>query len=111
MGLRAVTETWLYSAVSSQAVVSGQTPIDFYANIVFQIGSTTSNASADAASSNLILQQLQDQRGSISGVSLNEEAANMIQYQTAYQAAARVISTVNSLLSDAVNLGLGAAVQ
>ena len=75
------------------------------------MGSTTSNTSADADSSTLILQQLQDQRGSISGVSLDEEAANMIQYQTAYQAAARVVSTVNSLLSDAVNLGIDTAVQ
>lgn len=99
------------SAVSNQAVANGQTPIDFYSNIVFQIGSSTSNTSADADSSNMILQQLQDQRGSVSGVSLNEEAANMVQYQTAYQAAARVVSTVNALLSDAVNLGLGAAVQ
>jgi flagellar hook-associated protein 1 FlgK len=99
------------SAVASRAVANGQTPIDFYSNIVFQVGSTTSNTSADADSSSLILQQLQDQRGSVSGVSLNEEAANLIQYQTAYQAAARVVSTINSLLSDTVNLGLGAALQ
>jgi flagellar hook-associated protein 1 FlgK len=93
------------SAVASQAVANGQTPIDFYSNIVFQVGSITSNTSADADSSSLILQQLQDQRGSVSGVSLDEEAANLIQYQTAYQAAARVVSTVNTLLDVAVNLG------
>ena len=93
------------SAVASQAVANGQTPIDFYSNIVFQVGSITSNTSAEVDSSNLILQQLQDQRGSVSGVSLDEEAANLIQYQTAYQAAARVVSTVNSLLDVAVNLG------
>ena len=93
------------AAVASQAVVNGQTPIGFYSNIVFQVGSVTSNTSAEVDSSNLILQQLQDQRGSVSGVSLDEEAANLIQYQTAYQAAARVVSTVNSLLDVAVNLG------
>jgi flagellar hook-associated protein 1 FlgK len=75
------------------------------------VGNDTSNTSADADSSNLILQQLQDQRGSVSGVSLDEEAANLIKYQTAYQAAARVVSSVDSLLADAVNLGLDAAVQ
>jgi flagellar hook-associated protein 1 FlgK len=99
------------SAVHDQAVANGKTPTDFYSNLVFQVGSATSNTSADADSSNLILQKLQDQRGSISGVSLNEEAANLVQYQTAYQAASRVVSAVNSLLSDAVNLGLGAPVQ
>jgi len=93
------------SAVHDQAVANGQTPLDFYSNIVFQVGIATSNTSADVDSSNLILQQLQDQRGSISGVSLDEEAANLIKYQTAYQAAARVVSTVNTLLDVAVNLG------
>jgi flagellar hook-associated protein 1 FlgK len=99
------------SAVATQSVANGQTPIDAYSSIVFQVGNDTSNTSADSDSSNLILQKLGDQRGSISGVSLDEEAANIIKYQTAYQAAARVVSTINSLLSDAVNLGLGAPLQ
>ncbi len=93
------------SAVHDQPVANGQTPLDFYASIVFKVGNDTSNTSADVASSSLILQQLQDQHGSISGVSLDEEAANLIKYQTAYQAAARVVSTVNALLDVAVNLG------
>ena len=97
------------TAVANQDVANGQTPIDAYSTLVGQVGSTTSNTSADADSSNLILQQLQDQNGSVSGVSLNEEASNLIQYQAAYQAAARVVSTVNLLLLDAVNLGMGQA--
>lgn len=99
------------SAVATQTLANGDTPIDSYSTIVFNVGNATSNASADADSSNLILQQLQDQRGSVSGVSLNEEAANLIQYQTAYQSSAKVISTINGLLLDAVNLGLGAALE
>jgi flagellar hook-associated protein 1 len=99
------------SAVATQPLANGETPIDSYSSIVFQVGNDTSNTSADVDSSALILQQLQDQRGSISGVSLDEEASNLIQYQTAYQAAARVVSAVDAMLADAVNLGLGAAVQ
>lgn len=99
------------SAVHDQAVAGGQKPLDFYSNIVFHVGNVVSNTSAEVDASDQILQQLQDERGSISGVSLDEEAANIIQYQTAYQAAARVVSTVNSLLADAVNLGIEAAVQ
>ena len=98
-------------AVHDQAVVAGQKSLDFYSNLVFGVGSATSNTSAELDASNLILQRLQDQRSSVSGVSLDEEAANMVQYQTAYQAAARVVSTVNALLSDAVNLGLGGTLQ
>lgn len=99
------------SAVATQPLANGQTPIDSYANIVFKVGNDTSNTSAESDASNLILQQLQDQRGSVSGVSLDEEAANLIQFQTAYQAATRVVATVNSLLADAVNLGIDTAVQ
>ncbi|MGA2979059.1 MAG: flagellar hook-associated protein FlgK [Terriglobales bacterium] len=96
-------------AVADTALANGQTPIDSYANVVSQVGSATANTSADADSSNLILQQLQDENGSVSGVSLNEEAANLIEYQTAYQSAAKVVSTINLLLLDAVNLGMDAA--
>ncbi|MBZ5547721.1 MAG: flagellar hook-associated protein FlgK [Acidobacteriia bacterium] len=92
-------------AVHDQAVTAGQKPLDFYSNLVFKIGSDTSNASADVDASDQILRQLQDQRSSISAVSLDEEAANMVKYQTAYQAAARVVTTVNSMLDAAVNLG------
>ncbi len=93
------------SAVHDQAVVAGQKPLDFYARLVFQAGSDTANAAADLDASQLILRQLEDQRAAISGVSLDEEAANMVRFQTAYQAAARVVTTVNSMLDAAVNLG------
>jgi len=56
------------SAVANQDVANGQTPIDAYSTLVGQVGSATSNTSADADSSGLILQQLQDQNGSVSGV-------------------------------------------
>jgi flagellar hook-associated protein 1 FlgK len=97
------------SAVADTALANGQTPVDSYSTLVSQIGSAASNTSADADSSGLILQQLQDQNGSISGVSLDEEASNLIQYQTAYQSAAKVVSTINLLLLDAVNLGMDEA--
>jgi flagellar hook-associated protein 1 FlgK len=97
------------SAVANTALANGETPIDSYSDLVSEVGGATANTSADADSSNLILQQLQDENGSVSGVSLNEEASNLIQYQTAYQAAAHVVSTVNLLLLDAVNLGMDEA--
>ena len=41
--------------------------------------------------------QSQSQRDAISGVNLDEEAANLVRYQQAYQAAAQVIATASSL--------------
>ena len=93
------------SAVRDQAIIAGQTPLDFYASIVFGVGSDTANALADTNASQLILRQLQDQRASVSGVSLDEEASNIIRYQSSYEAAARVVTTVSTLLDLAVNLG------
>jgi len=93
------------SAVHDQAVAAGQRPLDFYGGLVFQVGSDTASATADVDASQLILRQLEDQRAAVSGVSLDEEGANMVRYQTAYQAAARIVTTVNSMLDSAVNLG------
>jgi flagellar hook-associated protein 1 FlgK len=91
--------------VSSQAVADGKTPADLYSGIVFQVGSDVADTSAQADASKLILQQLQDQRASLSGVSLDEEAANLVRYQRAFEAAARVVSTVSEMLDTAIHLG------
>lgn len=50
-----------------------------------------------------LLDSLQQSRDSVSGVSLDEEFANLIQYQHAYQANAKVISTVDNLLDVIIN--------
>jgi len=47
---------------------------------------------------------LQNVRDSISGVSLDEEMANLIQYQHAYAASARMITTVNQMMQDLVTM-------
>ncbi|MGB2606631.1 MAG: flagellar hook-associated protein FlgK, partial [Candidatus Sulfotelmatobacter sp.] len=91
-------------ALNSQSVISGQNPTDYYSGIVFNVGNATSNASAEQNASSLILQQLNDQRSSVSGVSLDEEAANMVQYQDAYAASAQVITTINDMMYTVVNM-------
>jgi flagellar hook-associated protein 1 FlgK len=93
------------TSIHDQSIISGQTPTDYYANLVFGVGSDVSNASSELKASELILGQLQNERSSISGVSLDEEATNLIQYQRAYEAAARVVSTVNDILDTTINLG------
>jgi len=91
-------------ALRSQAVIAGQSPTDYYSGIVANVGNMTSNAVADQNASNLVLQQLNDQRASVSGVSLDEEAANMMRYQQAYAASAQIISTINSMMETVVNM-------
>jgi flagellar hook-associated protein 1 FlgK len=93
------------SAVHDQPVAGGQTPTDYYSNIVFGVGNDVANGAAELSASQSILNQLQDQRASISGVSLNEEASNMVQYQRAFDAAAQVVTTVNDMLFTVINMG------
>ncbi len=93
------------AAVQNQNVAGGQTPTDYYSSIVANVGNDVSNGSAELTASQLALTQLQDQMGSVSGVNLNEEASNMVQYQRAYDAAANVVTTVNDMLYTVINMG------
>jgi flagellar hook-associated protein 1 FlgK len=91
-------------ALGGAAIVAGQDPSDYYSGIVFNVGNDVSNASAEQTASTQVLQQLNDQLASVSGVSLDEEAANMVQYQNAYSASAQVITTINDMLYTVVNM-------
>jgi len=91
-------------ALRNQAVVAGQRPVEFYSNLVFRIGDRISDASAELEAENLVLKQLENQRSAISGVSLDEEATNLIRYQRAFEAAARVIAMVDELTSTTLNM-------
>jgi flagellar hook-associated protein 1 FlgK len=73
---------------------------------VFAVGNDVSNSSAELTSAQSILNQFQDQRGAISGVSLNEEAANMVQFQNAFNAAAEVVTTINDMPRSCAEAGV-----
>jgi len=92
-------------ALQSSPLTSGQTPTDSYSTIVFQVGTLAANAQAESDASSMSLQQLTDQRSALSGVSINEESVNLIRYQQAFEAAARVITTIDQLNQIALNMG------
>jgi flagellar hook-associated protein 1 FlgK len=58
-----------------------------------------------------MLTQLTSQRDSLSGVSLDEEASNLTQYQRSYQAASEVFSIANTIMASAINLGVETTVS
>jgi flagellar hook-associated protein 1 FlgK len=91
-------------ALRDQALPSGASPTQMYANLVLQVGNYGANAKADVTAGDLSLQQLTDQRSAISGVSLDEETTNMMRYQRAYQAAAKVVTTVDEMLQTLMNM-------
>ena len=70
---------------------------NYYANLTFKVGSNASTAGDNETTEAAILTQLQNQRDSISGVSLDEEAAAMIQFQRGYQASAQFMKVIDDL--------------
>ncbi len=70
---------------------------DSYAALVSEVATTTSQAALNESAQKVLLQQAEDARAAKSGVNLDEEAANLLRYQQAYQAAAQVISTANEM--------------
>ena len=97
------------SAVQTTALPAGQSPGNAYASLVYQVGSLTSNANAESTATTASLAQLNNQLSSASGVSIDEESANLITYQQAYEAAARVVTTIQSMFAVTMSMGTAAA--
>ncbi|MEC8158128.1 MAG: flagellar hook-associated protein FlgK [Pseudomonadota bacterium] len=70
---------------------------DIYNNAVSQVAVETRSARANADTEISLLQSVTDRRDGLTGVNLEEEAANLIRYQQAYQAAAQIITTANDV--------------
>lgn len=93
------------SAVLTQNLPSGQTPADAYASLVFQVGNAASNANTQSTAIGDNLTQLTTQQGSVSAVNVDEETTNLLRYQTAYEAATRIVSTIQVLNNALMNMG------
>ena len=92
--------------LQNQSIVNGSTPTEAFSNLTFSIGNTISQANTDATATGNILTQLQNQQGSVEGVSLDEESSNLLLYQRSFQAAAKVISTVDTLMGNLLDMGV-----
>ncbi|WP_088187773.1 flagellar hook-associated protein FlgK [Desulfosporosinus sp. FKA] len=97
-GWSSITDTSLTSKASSLG--------DEYGVIVSQFGVQVQQTNQTKAGEDVLVNNLTNQRDSVSGVSLDEEMTNMIQYQKSYMAAARVVTTMDDMLSTIVT-GLG----
>lgn len=75
----------------------------FYSQTVSTIGQALATANAQVSDQTNIENLVKSQRDAVSGVSLDEETANLMQYQRAFQASSRVFSVVDSLLDTVVN--------
>lgn len=78
--------------------LKGLSYTDFYSSIAANVGTLAASASDTETTQNQILTQAQNSRGQVSGVSLNDQAAALLQFQEAYQASAQTITTINTTI-------------
>ncbi|MFD2671992.1 flagellar hook-associated protein FlgK [Marinicrinis sediminis] len=83
--------------------ISEGTIDDYFRSIVGQLGVQTQEAQRQVNNQQVIVDQVDMRRQSVSGVSLDEEMANMIKFQHAYSAAARFMTTYDQLLDKLIN--------
>jgi flagellar hook-associated protein 1 FlgK len=94
----------IQAASTAMATLGSGTFSEYYQGLVTQAG-TLSRAAADSNTfDNNILTEIQTRRDSISGVSLDEEAANLIRFQRSYQAGAKIIQITDELIQTVLNL-------
>jgi flagellar hook-associated protein 1 FlgK len=84
--------------------LNGSTLKDSYASIIDGIAVGASSARRSAAAARVVHETLVNQREALSGVSLDEEAINLMRQQRAFQGAARVISAVDELMKTLLSL-------
>lgn len=93
------------AAVQDALLMNGGTATldDYYRAMVASLGVSASQAEAQMNGQAAVLKHIDAERQSVMGVSIDEEMSNLIKFQRAYQAAARVISTVDEMLDTLIN--------
>ncbi|ABR46952.1 flagellar hook-associated protein FlgK [Alkaliphilus metalliredigens QYMF] len=79
------------------------TPEDFMISLIANLGVNTQEATRMASNQSILTNQIDRQRQSISGVSLDEEMANMVRFQHAYNASARMVTTMDEMIDVIIN--------
>jgi flagellar hook-associated protein 1 FlgK len=93
------------ASLRTQAVMVGSLRSfdDHFAEAVARVGLAGERAQTASATHERIGKELRDLRSSISGVNMDEELANMIKFQHGYDAAAKFISRIDSMLDTIIN--------
>jgi flagellar hook-associated protein 1 FlgK len=88
-----------------QTLLSGQTPSNYFSNMVTTLGSTIVQVQTENAGQNASVTQLQTQSNALSAVNLNDEASALTTLERSYQAASQVFAILNTLMASSLNLG------
>ena len=90
-------------AVSQIPGSAADTPDSTYDALVAQVGSDVKSATNSQTNAQSLVNAVQSQRQSVSGVSIDEEMSSLLTFQRGYQAAARALTTMDSVLDTLIN--------
>lgn len=88
---------------TGKPILTNGTFNEFFRSIVGELGVQSQEATRQSVNQKMLVDQVDSNRQSVSGVSLDEEMANMIKYQHAYNAAARSLTTFDECLDRIIN--------
>jgi flagellar hook-associated protein 1 FlgK len=88
----------------TRADLDGVSIADFYTRLVSGLGVDINAAESLMSAQELVLSQLDSQRNAISGVSLDEEMTNLIKYQRAFDAAAKMVATADEMFQTILSM-------
>jgi flagellar hook-associated protein 1 FlgK len=74
-----------------------------YKAFITKVGSDVAQADRQQANAQVLTDAVQNQRASVSGVSMDEEMTNLVKFQRSYQASARAMSTMDDMLDVLIN--------
>lgn len=89
---------------SSRIMEGGSTVVDFFASVIGKLGVEAQEATFMRENQELMVYQLENQQASVSGVSLDEEMTQLLKYQQAFDAAAKLIQTVDEMMETIINM-------
>jgi flagellar hook-associated protein 1 FlgK len=91
------------NSLSFSSNQNGMTMDNYFKDTIDSIGIQSQAAQRVVKNQTALLDNFEQSRASISGVSLDEEMANLVQFQHAYQANAKIVSTLDQLLDVVIN--------
>lgn len=92
------------AALAQAPDFGGETFTQAYANLAANVGQDISNAQTAQSTSHDLLTQAQSIRSQVSGVSLDQQAATLIQTESAYEATSKIINVVDTILESLINI-------
>lgn len=88
---------------ASQSATANGSPDALYARLVGSVAASSAVAQQQSNTQDAVVAGVDSLKSSVSGVSLDEEAASMLQYQQAFNASSRVLTTIDSMLDTLIN--------